>query len=166
MKKLRAAVVGAGNRGQTYCNYALSNKDELEIVAAVDPNHIRLEDCKNKYGIADDKLFTDLDKFLEQGIECDFVINGTMDHLHYESAMKLIEKGYNLILEKPITPTYDQLEDIYKLAKKKNVRVDFLLQLFYLNIPYLLLYRYIPFLFLAYSHLVLIISNTNTNHHM
>lgn len=123
MKKLKAVVVGAGNRGQTYCDYAILEKDELEIIAAVDPDSIRLNECKKKYDIADDKLFMNLDDFLKQNIECDFVINGTMDKMHYESAMKLIGAGYNLILEKPITPNYKQLKDIWSIATRKNVKV-------------------------------------------
>ena len=123
MKKLKAVVVGAGNRGQTYSDYSLSNKDELEIIAVVEPNSVRLEECKNKYGICEDRLFTNLDDFLKQNIECDFVINATMDKLHYESSIKLIDAGYNILLEKPITPSYDQLGDIWKRAVEKNVKV-------------------------------------------
>lgn len=123
MKKLKAIVVGAGNRGQVYCDYSITKKDELEIIAAVDTEPLRLQECKTKYAIADNMLFSDLDEFLKRNIECDFVINATMDKMHYESSMKLIGAGYNLILEKPITPTYGELEDIWNLATEKNVKV-------------------------------------------
>jgi hypothetical protein len=36
MKKLKAVLVGAGNRGQIYSDYSLSNPDELEMIAVVD----------------------------------------------------------------------------------------------------------------------------------
>ena len=36
MKKLKAVLLGAGNRGQIYCDYALKCPDELEIVSVVD----------------------------------------------------------------------------------------------------------------------------------
>ena len=123
MKKMKAALVGAGNRGQIYCDYSLMEKDELEIIAAVDINPLRLNECKEKYGIADDMLFTNLEDFLAVKPQCDFVVDGTMDEMHYESAMKLIDAGYNLILEKPITPTYKELDDIWKLSVKKDVKV-------------------------------------------
>ncbi len=123
MKKMKAVLVGAGNRGQVYCDYSLSKADELEIIAVVDPNPIRIKECCDKYGIPDDMTFVSLDKFLDKDIKCDFVVNATMDELHYESSLKLIDKGYNLILEKPVTPTFKELNDIWEASKKKGVNI-------------------------------------------
>jgi len=36
MKKLTAVVVGFGQRGERYCDYALEKPNELEIVAVAD----------------------------------------------------------------------------------------------------------------------------------
>lgn len=123
MKKLKAALVGAGNRGQVYCDYAITEKDELEIISAVDPDPRRIKECREKYGIAEDMVFSSLDQFLAKNIECDFVVNATMDELHYETTMKLIDAGYNIILEKPVTSKYSELEDIWKSAEKKGVKI-------------------------------------------
>ena len=66
MKKLTAALVGAGNRGQIYADYALFSPDELQIIATVDPNELRLAEAKEKYGLADGQLFDNLDAFLKK----------------------------------------------------------------------------------------------------
>lgn len=124
MKKLKATLVGAGNRGQAYCDYSLIEKDELEIIAVVDPNPLRLEECKTKYGVADDMLFTDLDDFLKRSIECDFVVNATMDEMHYETAKKLISAGYDMLLEKPIVPNREELLELQALAHEKKVKIN------------------------------------------
>ena len=124
MKKLKAVLVGAGNRGQAYCDYSLIEKDELEIIAVVDPNPLRLEECKTKYSVADDKLFADLDDFLRRSIECDFVVNATMDEMHYETAKKLISAGYDMLLEKPIVPNREQLLELQALAHKNGVKIN------------------------------------------
>ena len=105
MKQLTAALVGAGNRGQIYADYSLSVPQELKMVAVVEPNPLRRAEAKGKYALSDDRTFEDLDEFLSQKIACDFVINATMDEIHYETAKKLISAGYNLILEKPIIRT-------------------------------------------------------------
>jgi hypothetical protein len=46
-----------------------------------------------------------------------------MDEMHYETAMKLIEAGYNLVLEKPITGNLTELLDIERSAKEKGVKI-------------------------------------------
>ncbi len=123
MKQLKAALVGAGNRGQVYCDYSFSCPNELEIVSVVDINAFRLQEVANKYKLGEDRAFLSVDEFLKAKIDCDFVVDATMDEMHYETAMKLIEAGYNLILEKPVTPNYAQFRDIEQLAAKKGVKV-------------------------------------------
>ena len=123
MKKLKAALVGAGNRGQIYCDYSLKQPEELEIVAVVDINPFKMNEAADKYQVRDEMRFTDLDAFLAKNVECDFIVNATMDEMHYETAMKIINAGYNLILEKPVTGDLDELKDIEKAAKAKNVKV-------------------------------------------
>ena len=41
LKPLKAALVGAGNRGCAYADYALSTPQELSIVAVIEPNALR-----------------------------------------------------------------------------------------------------------------------------
>lgn len=121
MRKIKAAVVGYGDRGSVYASYSLKRPEELEIVAIVDLLEYKLEHFGKMHGIGKDRLFTDLDEFLSAGIECDIVINATMDQMHYETAMKIIDKGYNMLLEKPVTSDKDELVAIEKKAKEKGV---------------------------------------------
>ena len=123
MKKLRAALVGAGDRGKIYCDYALSFPNELEIVAVIDINPFRVNEAGDRYGVCKERRFTDLDAFVKSGIACDFVVNATMDEMHYETAMKLIEAKYNLLLEKPITGKVEELLDIERSANENGVKV-------------------------------------------
>ena len=123
MKKLKAALLGAGNRGCIYCDYSLAHPDELEIVSVIDVNEFRMNEAGNRYSVAQEMRYTDLDDFLSAKIECDFVVNATMDQMHYETAIKLINAGYNLVLEKPITGSYKELAEIAALAKEKGVEV-------------------------------------------
>ncbi len=123
MKKLKAVLVGAGNRGQVYCDYSFSCPDELEIVSVVDINEFRLQEVAQKYGLSENRAFLSVEDFLKANIECDFVVDATMDEMHYETALQLIGAGYNLILEKPVTPNYAQFHEIEELAKEKGVKV-------------------------------------------
>ncbi len=123
MKQLKAALVGAGNRGQVYSDYSLQRPDELKIISVIDVNEFRLKEVAEKYKVDKDMAFLSLDDFINAGIECDFVIDATMDEMHYETAIKLINAGYNLILEKPITANYDELKGIENAANEKNVNI-------------------------------------------
>lgn len=122
-KKKWAAIVGYGNRGQVYGGYSLSNPGEFGIAAVIDVNEFRLREAKKAYDLPDDRLFTSLKAFLSSGIECDFVINTTMDQYHYETAMEILDAGYDMLLEKPIVPSEEQLLVIRDKAREKNCKV-------------------------------------------
>ena len=121
MKKLKCVVLGYGDRGERYSDYARVEKDELEIIGVIDPNPVRRELAKNQFSISDDMLFESLDEFFEKGVECDFVINSTMDELHYKTAMALLDKGYNILLEKPVTANPKELLEIRNKAEEKGI---------------------------------------------
>lgn len=123
MKKLKGAILGYGDRSFWYSQYALDRPEELEIIAVIDVNEYKLKKAKERFNLSDDLLFTDLDVFLDKNIECDFVINGTMDQLHYETTIKLLKKGYNVLLEKPITSEPKELLEIEKTANDNNCKV-------------------------------------------
>ncbi len=124
MKKMKAALVGAGNRGCVYADYCFDEPDELEIVAVVEPNDVRRESAKNRYKLAENRCFENLDDFLAEKIPCDFVINGTMDTQHYETATKIMNAGYDMLLEKPVTAKIEELLDLQQTARKNGVKVN------------------------------------------
>jgi predicted dehydrogenase len=123
MKKLTCAVLGYGNRGEIYARYAKTVPSELSVIAAIDPSEFRLSMAKADHAIPDDMLFSSLDDFLASGVRCDFVINSTMDQIHYETTVKLLRAGFNLVLEKPITANPEELLHIERLAKEKSLKV-------------------------------------------
>ncbi|MBQ8342972.1 MAG: Gfo/Idh/MocA family oxidoreductase [Clostridia bacterium] len=124
IKKLRAVLVGAGNRSCVYADYSLQAPDELQIVGVVEPSELRRQEAAARYCVDKKNCFSDLDGFLQANIACDFVINATMDEMHYETAKKLITAGYDMLLEKPVVPNREQLLDLQALAKEKGVKVN------------------------------------------
>ena len=57
MKKLKTVLLGAGNRGLVYADYALSNPDELEIIGVIEVNKDNRKEAKNRYSLNDDAVF-------------------------------------------------------------------------------------------------------------
>lgn len=123
MKKLTAVVLGYGMRGSTYAKYALDNPDQLDIVAVAEPVENKRKNAQKLHNIADDMAFTDWKQVAELPKLADFAIISTQDNMHYEPALKCIEKGYNILLEKPMAPTAKECKEIARAAEKKGVKI-------------------------------------------
>lgn len=123
MKQIRAALLGFGNRGGIYADHSLDYPDEMKIVAVIEINKVRLNEAQKRYGLADDEVFTDLDEFLKRKIPCDLVINAVMDEMHYVTGMKILNAGYDMLLEKPITANPKELLEIRDTANAKGCNV-------------------------------------------
>lgn len=123
MKKINCVILGYGDRSSRYAAYAKEAPEELEIVGVIDINGLKRRQCKEQFKLQDSQIFKNLDEFLQADVKCDVVINGTMDQLHYEMTMPLLEKGYNILLEKPVTAKQQELLDIEAKAKEKNCKV-------------------------------------------
>jgi len=121
--KLYAAVVGYGNRGQIYADYSLVMPKEFGVCAIIDTNEAKLFEAKKRYGLPDSALFKSFADFLNSGIKCDFVINATMDQLHYSSALEILNAGFDMLIEKPIVSNAKQLIEIKDIADKKGLKV-------------------------------------------
>ncbi|MBE6644077.1 MAG: Gfo/Idh/MocA family oxidoreductase [Ruminococcaceae bacterium] len=123
MKIIKAACVGAGNRGIIYSNFAFTNSDKMKLIAVVDPNEFHRVDLAKKHGIPADMQFETVEDFVAKHPECDLVINATIDNIHYKTAKPLINAGYNVLLEKPITANVDELLELCRLADENKVSI-------------------------------------------
>lgn len=123
IRKLKAVLLGAGNRGMIYADYALSFPERLEIVAVVDTDKTHRDEAKIKYSLSSDVTFSEIDDFLKAKIAADFVINATMDAAHYGTTMKLIAAGYSILLEKPVTNCKKELLEIQQAANVRGIKI-------------------------------------------
>ncbi len=123
MKKIKAVILGYGDRSYCYSKYAFAEPDELQITGVIDVNAFKLNLAKERFNLSDDALYHSLDEFLEKNVKCDVVINGTMDQMHYETSVKLLKAKYNILLEKPVTGNPKELIEIRDLAKANGCKV-------------------------------------------
>ena len=115
---ITAITLGAGARGNVYGNYAAKYPNELNIVGTAEPIPIRKERYAKKHNIKDENLFVTWEHVFEKPKFADAVIITTPDDLHYGPCMKALEMGYDVLLEKPISPSEEECQDILNLAKK------------------------------------------------
>lgn len=123
MNKIKVILIGAGNRGTTYARHAFDACPELEIVAVADPNPVRRNHIKEKLGLPESACFEGWKDILALDKFADAAIIATQDQMHFEPAMKAIELGYHLLLEKPAAPTPEECYKIADAANKKGVSV-------------------------------------------
>lgn len=119
-KSIRAIVLGAGNRGNVYGNYAVKFGDQLNIVGVAEPIPIRNQRFAEKHKIADNRRFTTWEHVFDQPKFADAVIITTPDDLHHGPAMAALAMGYDLLLEKPIAQSWQECKEIRDLAEEKG----------------------------------------------
>ena len=119
-KPVTVIVVGAGGRGTAYADYAKRFPKSMKIVGVSDINPYRREKMAKAHGVKADMQFGDFSELFKKGKLADAVVISTPDDVHYVPCMAALEKGYNVLLEKPIAPTEKECTDILALAKKKN----------------------------------------------
>lgn len=121
---MKYALIGCGRIAVNHMKAAINN--ELEIVAVCDVLEEKMEELLAKYGLEKDesiKRYTDYKKMVEE-LQPELASIATESGLHAEIALYCIEKGVNLIIEKPMAMSIEDANKIIDLAEKKNVKVS------------------------------------------
>jgi predicted dehydrogenase len=121
MKKVKIIIAGAGARGTVYAKYALDNPDKMAVVGVAEPREFYRETMRQTYDIPAENVFTDWRQVAEQDKFADAVIIATQDNMHTKPALALIDKGYHILLEKPLAPSATECKKITEAAIKKGV---------------------------------------------
>lgn len=116
-----AIILGVGNRGTMYARRLFANG--ARIAAIAEPVEARRNFTRDHCGVPADMCFDTWEKVLELPKLADVAVISTMDRDHIEPALAAIEKGYNLLLEKPMGATPEECYKIVKAAKEKGVFV-------------------------------------------
>lgn len=117
-KPITAITCGAGSRGNVYGNYSVQYPEQLDIVGVAEPIAIRNERYTKKHAIKEENRFNTWEDVFKRPKFADAIIITTPDNLHYGPCMKALEMGYDVLLEKPISPSEKECRDILSLAKK------------------------------------------------
>ena len=114
-------LLGAGQRGMIYARYAHQKGHPIMAVAEKDP--VKREIALKEFGIPAERCFADAGELLIRPKMGDAAIIATMDRDHYSRAMPAMEKGYHLLLEKPISPVPEEVLAIEEKARETGRRV-------------------------------------------
>lgn len=114
-------VIGAGSRGLTvYADYAARHPDEFRVVAGAEPRVHYRQQLQQRHGISPDALFEDWRLLLDRPKLADAAVIATQDADHLEPAIALLERGYDLLLEKPMDPTLEGCQQLTRAARERQ----------------------------------------------
>lgn len=118
---LKVILIGAGDRGRIYVSRM--PKDKFKVVGVAEPVVKLREFIKEEYQLSDDMCFESWEDILAKPKFADVAIISTMDRMHYAPTMKAIELGYDILLEKPVSPDYNECVAMANAAKEKGTKV-------------------------------------------
>ncbi|MCI9598832.1 MAG: Gfo/Idh/MocA family oxidoreductase [Firmicutes bacterium] len=121
---MRYALVGCGRIATNHMKAAMNNK--IEIVAVCDVLPEKMEELLTKHGLEKEKnikRYTDYKELIEEE-QPELISIATESGKHAEIALYCIEKGVNLIIEKPMAMSIEDADKIIKLSAQKNVKVS------------------------------------------
>ncbi len=114
MKKLKCAVIGSGYLGKFHAEKYASLAD-CELVAVVDINEVAAKEIAGKYGAT---ALTDYQALLGRVDAVSVVVPTT---LHHKVSRDFLNAGAHVLVEKPITVTVAEADELIAIAKAKNL---------------------------------------------
>jgi predicted dehydrogenase len=112
---LKAGVVGAGHLGKIHLKL-LQQSEKYELAGFYDADTSTRKKIADEFGY---RAFDTVEELIEA---CDMVDVVTPTVYHFETAKKVITAGKHLFIEKPITQTVAEAEELIRLANEHKVK--------------------------------------------
>jgi predicted dehydrogenase len=115
MEKLLVGVIGVGHLGKLHTKM-FNQIENCQLVGVFDSNSEQAKIVADEFGV---KLFPEIDELLSKVTAVSIAATTIA---HYEIAKKCFENNVHVFVEKPITATIEQAEELVKLALNKNLK--------------------------------------------
>lgn len=112
---LKAGVLGAGHLGKIHLRL-LNQSEKYELIGFYDPDETNAKKVEAEYGY---KYFNSIETLID-AVDMVDIVTPTLSH--YDCAKQAIAKGKHIFLEKPITNTVEEAEEIRTLLASNNVK--------------------------------------------
>lgn len=114
MNPLRAGVIGVGHLGSFHAAKYTSLPD-VDLIAVTDTNQVRAEQ------VAIDNKTSACNDYRELLNQLDLVSIAVPTEHHYQIARDFLDAGVHVLLEKPITSTLPEAEELINLAQQHHL---------------------------------------------
>ncbi|MBD3380348.1 MAG: gfo/Idh/MocA family oxidoreductase [Candidatus Omnitrophica bacterium] len=117
MGKLRVGVIGCGHLGKFHVKIysALKTRSNIELAGVCDIVKASAKEMAKKYHT---EYCTDYKQLIDKVDAVSIVVP---THLHHKVASDFLKAGKHVLIEKPLTKTLDEADDLIKLAKSKKL---------------------------------------------
>ncbi len=113
---LKIGLFGVGHLGKIHLRCIQELQSHFQLIGFFDPDDERASDIENNFHI---KRFHSEQELM---IASDVVDIVTPTPTHYQLAMKAIENGKHIFIEKPITSTPNEARSLLSAAKEKGIK--------------------------------------------
>ena len=129
-KKIRLGILGGGGDSLigVLHRIASSMHDNYEIVGGVfNPEHEESLKFARHLGLDERRVYKDYETFINEEIKLDsekrieVVSVLTPNFLHFPMAKMLLENDFHVICEKPLTTTYAEAKELFKIKESKDL---------------------------------------------
>lgn len=122
MKKHTVAILGCGSRGCYAYGDLFVRTGKFDIVSLCDLLKEKTDEWGDKYGVKEEMRFNTEEEFFKEK-RADLLVVATLDKDHVRQAVKGLELGYDLLLEKPISDSEEECKQLLAAQKKYGGRV-------------------------------------------
>jgi len=116
--KVKIAVIGSGRISYSHLEAINKLKDKAELIATVDINEKIAKGAAEKFGAK--KYYTSMEDALVDP-EINSVVICLPHYLHKTTCIQAAEMGKNILIEKPLTNTSGEAEEVIAAAKKNKI---------------------------------------------
>lgn len=114
MDKVKVGIIGVGYLGTQHARI-LSYLEKAELIGVADIDFKKAMVIGNRHGV---KYYDKYENMLD---EIDAGIVATPTSEHFDISMKLLKEGKSVLVEKPITETVEQAEELVSVANKNGL---------------------------------------------
>ncbi|MBR5126703.1 MAG: Gfo/Idh/MocA family oxidoreductase [Oscillospiraceae bacterium] len=118
---MKYILIGAGSRGMTYGTWAAANGIQIAAIAELRPD--RLKSAGDAMNVPEAMRFSTPEPLFAMGKIADAAIIATMDRDHYGHVMQALHCGYDILLEKPISPDPQECLAIEETANRLGRKI-------------------------------------------
>lgn len=122
-RPLTVAIAGGGKRGRAYADVIASLPHLGRIVAVAESRDVRRQAFADDFALDPVNVFEDWRDLAAQPRLADIVVISLLDHLHRDAAIAFAEKGYDILIEKPLAPTEEECIEIADAVAAAGVRM-------------------------------------------
>ncbi|MFK5972717.1 MAG: Gfo/Idh/MocA family oxidoreductase [Flavobacteriaceae bacterium] len=112
---LKVGVLGAGHLGKIHLRL-LNESQKYHLIGFYDPDAINAKKVAAEFGYT---YFENINTLID-AVDVINIVTPTLSH--YDCAKKAMEKGKHVFLEKPITNTLEEAEELLSLEKKYQIK--------------------------------------------